>query len=109
MPPPSRFGRKRKAKQVFGDGDCVQPAPPKPYVSTRDETDVPEFASVGATVKCIGWHGGTHKLFTAIVRGVRARFPRIVVEYVADEHGNTLALALPRPKMAYVHAGMLSV
>lgn len=75
----------------------------------QDETEVPEYATVGATVRAIGWHGGTHKFFTARVLEIRTRFPKIVVEFIADETtGASHPIALPEPKTAYVHAGMIS-
>ena len=77
-------------------------------MSIADETEVPGFAAMGATIKCIGWHGGAHKLFTARVLEIRARFPRIVVEFTADDTGATHPIALPQPRIAYVHAGMIS-
>ena len=69
---------------------------------------VPDFCEVGATIRAIGWHGGEHKFFQATVVAHRARFPRIVVEFQADARGATLPLALPEPRQAYVHAGMVA-
>ena len=81
---------------------------PKPFVSVADETLVPDYATVGATVRAVGWHGGTHKFFTAKIIALRTRFPKIVVEFTADEAGATHPIALPEPKTAYVHAGMIA-
>ena len=72
-----------------------------------DELSVPPFCTVGAQVRAVGWHGGA-KVFLATVRAIRQRFPRIVVEYTADEHGVAHPLALPTPRVAYVHGGMVS-
>ena len=77
-------------------------------MSIADETEVPSWVTVGATIKCIGWHGGSHKFFTARVLEIRARFPRIVVEFTADDTGATHPIALPQPRIAYVHAGMIA-
>ena len=104
---------------VFGDrGELDGPASKfksasltasKPFVSIAEETEVPDYATVGATVKAIGWHGGAHKFFTAKVLALRARFPKIVVQFIGDADGATLPpIALPEPKTAYVHAGMIS-
>ena len=115
-PPASRYGRKRKAKEMFGDGG-EQDGPaskfksaaiaPKPFVSMADEIEVPSFCAVGAKIQAIGYHGSTHKLFTATVKSIRAKFPRIVVEFTADADGSTHQLSLPEPRVAYVHAGMV--
>ena len=115
-PPASRFGRKRKVKVVFGDnGEQEGPAskfysappPPRAVVSVADEVAIPGWCTVGARVKALGWHAGGQKRFDAKVTGIRARFPRLVIQYLADEHGATHALALPTPRSAYVHAGMV--
>ena len=81
---------------------------PKPYVAVGDEMVIPPFASVGATVKAVGYYGGSHKLFTAKVIGHRNSFPKIVVRFLSDPDGNENKLALPDPITAYVHAGMLA-
>ena len=52
----------------------------------------------------MGWHAGIKKWFTARVVKVRSAFPKIHVRFVADEAGNTHALALPELD-AYLHAG----
>ena len=51
--------------------------------------------------------GGAHALYRATVLEIRARFPRIVIQYMANERGETHPLALPRPVTAYVHAGLV--
>ena len=115
-PPPSRYGRKRTVKAIFGDGGEQDgpaksfrsaPIAPKPFVALEDEMAIPAYCVPGARIMAVGWHGGSHKLFHAIVRGVRPRFPRLVVEFTADEHGAIHAVALPTPHVAHVHAGMV--
>ena len=78
-------------------------------MSAADEWEVPPFCTVGACIKAVGFHAGTHKLFTATVTSIRDRFPKIVVEFTSDETGSTHPLALPTPKIAYVHAGMVEM
>ena len=102
---------------MFGDGGEQDgpaksfrsaPPPPKPFVSMANEVTVPSWATVGASIKAVGWHGGTHKFFAAKVIALRDRFPKIVVEYTADEAGVTLPIALPEPRTAYLHAGLIA-
>ena len=116
-PPSSRYGRKRALRTLYGDVDEADlPASkfrsatiaPKPFVSMQEEVQVPSWATVDATIRAIGWHGGTHKFFTARVLKIRSQFPRIVVEFIADESGCEHPIALPEPRTAYVHAGMIA-
>ena len=110
----SRYGRERKEKTRFGDAGELEgpakrfksaPAPPKaPRVN---ELLVPDFCTVGATVR-VDWScGGNRQLFSARVEKIRAKFPRIVVRFIADAEGRTQRIALPEPVTAYVHAGLV--
>ena len=65
---------------------------------------MPEYVEEGARVQAMGWHAGTKKWFAARVVKIRKAFPKIHVRFVADEAGNTHALALPELD-AYLHAG----
>ena len=116
--PPSRSGRKRKAKEFFGDGGEQDGAASKfksatlsaskPFVSAEEESIIPDYAHVGATILAVGFQGGQHKLFKSTVIGHRVKFPRIVVEFLSDPAtGSTSSLVLPSPDTAYVHAGMI--
>ena len=104
--PPSRVGRARKPPALF-DEPCER-APPLPPPPEPPRVFVPAFCTVGARIKALGWRNGEHKPFLARVAAIRACFPRILVVYEADEHGATLPLALPAPRTAYVHAGMVA-
>ena len=80
-------------------------AVPAPHV---DELHVPDFAIVGGRIKARGWHAGATKLFEAEVVAIRPRYPRVHVRYVKDlASGETVALALPQPREAYLHAGAI--
>eukprot|EP00966_Prymnesium_polylepis_P301276 6961394-Prymnesium_polylepis.1 len=50
----------------------------------------------------MGLHAGTRRRFKAEVVGLRKQFPRIIVNYIATEDGNTAAIALPEMRTAYV-------
>jgi hypothetical protein len=104
-------------RELYGDGDeghlpaskfRSKPLAPKPFVSVADETEIPSWCTVGATIKAVGYHGGTHKFFTARVQAIRARFPMIVVVFTADENGCEHPITLPEPRSAYVHGGMIA-
>ena len=106
----------RAPKRRFGDGGELDgparawrsaPAPRRASVSAADKRAVPEWCQVGGQVLAEGWHAGGRRWFRARVLEHRDRFPRVVVEYTADEAGATHALALPTPAWAYVHAGQL--
>ena len=71
-----------------------------------DDGSLPAFCHVGATVRAWGSFGEYH-LFTAKVLAHRDRFPRLMIEYLSDASGSTHAIALPRPKVAFVHSGMV--
>jgi len=82
--------------------------PSRPPPPLADETSVPAFAAVGAEVRALGWHGGTHRWFRARVVKLRPRFPKIHVKFLADaETGAAHPLALPLVD-AYLHAGQLA-
>jgi hypothetical protein len=81
--------------------------PPKVYATLSDEKAIPPFVIVGAVVKAVGYYAGSHKLFSAKVVAIRDKFPRIVVQLISDEDGNTLPLCRPDPKTAYVIGGMV--
>ena len=80
---------------------------PKVYATLSDETAIPSFVIEGAMIKAVGYYACAHKLFSAKVVAIRDKFPRIVVQFISDEDGNTLPLCLPDPKTAYVHGGMV--
>ena len=111
MPPPpppplaaTKSGRKRTPKVFFGDAGeqeakrfRSEPVREKAVVPLAVEREVPAFCAVGARVKAIGLHGGSHKLFEARVLRIRERFPRLVVEFVATlPEGLSSAPALPQ-------------
>ena len=120
-PPPTsttttQSGRECRKRARFGDAGEMDgkaskyasaPAPPKPYVSVIDEMTVPTYCTVGATIKVAWWHNSAHQLFSARVEKIRPKFPRIVVRFTADAHGNTNRLCLPEPITAYVHGGLV--
>ena len=68
------------------------------------ETDIPEFAAVGAEVWAYGLHAGARKRFKAEVTKHRKQFPRLVVRFKSTEDGVTAPIALPEMKTAYLHA-----
>lgn len=109
---PRSSTRDRKRKQRFGDAGELDgaassfrsaPSARKKSVSFEDETSVPDFAFPPNELWAKGWHAGRHAWFQARVIKLRPKFPRIHVEFAADEEGNTNALALPELS-AYVHA-----
>ena len=65
---------------------------------------MPPFATPGALVWATGLHAGVRKRFKARVMKIRARFPRIVVSYEADEAGGTHPLELPELRVAWLTA-----
>ena len=69
------------------------------------EREVPPYCTV-AEVRALGWREYRNSSKHSLVR-IRDRFPRVVVEFVADENGQTHPLSLPTPRQAYVHRGML--
>ena len=81
--------------------------PPKVYATLSDEKVIPPFVIKGEMIKAVGYYAGAHKLFSAKVVAIRDKFPRIFVQFISDEDGNTLPLCLPDPKTAYVHGGMV--
>ena len=54
-----------------------------------------------------GWHLGTRKTFVATVVAIRPTHPRIRVRYDACD-GCTHPLALPTPREAYLHSGLVA-
>ena len=109
--PPSRSQRDRKRKQVYGDNGeldgCASsfrsaPPPRKPSVDPSVEMGVPAYALPGEQVWAMGLHAGARKRFKAEVISLRKQFPRIVVKYVATEHNETSAIALPEMRTAYL-------
>ena len=57
-----------------------------------------------------GWcvRKGFGSFFEAEVVAIRPRYPRVHVRYVKDlASGETVALALPQPREAYLHAGAI--
>jgi hypothetical protein len=109
---PRSSTRERKRKQRYGDAGELDgaassfrsaPSARKKSVSFEDETSVPDFAFPPNELWAKGWHAGRHAWFRARVIKLRPKFPRIHVEFIADEGGNTNALALPELS-AYVHA-----
>jgi len=109
---PRSSARERKRKQRYGDAGELDgaassfrsaPSARKKSVSIEDETSVPDFAFPPNELWAKGWHAGRHAWFQARVIKLRPNFPRIHVEFTADEDGNTHALALPELS-AYVHA-----
>ena len=68
------------------------------------ETDIPDFAAVGAEVWAYGLHAGVRKRFKAEVVKHRKQFPRLVVRFTSTEDGVTAPIALPEMKTAYLHA-----
>ena len=63
---------------------------------------VPAYALPGEEVWAMGLHAGARKRFKAEVLSLRKQFPRIIVKYIATEDGNTVAIALPEMRTAYV-------
>ena len=83
-----------------------KPAAPRAPLAD-DEMHVPAFAFVGARVVARGNFAGGVAAFEAEVVAHRANYPPIVVKYVKDARGATHDLALPTPRVAHVHAGMV--
>ena len=109
--PPTRSGRAVNAAARFGDKGELEmrrfmssPTPVKPAVDLAVETAVPAFATKEAVVWAMGLHAGVRKRFKARIVDIRARFPRIVVSYEADEAGGTHPLALPEMRVAWLTA-----
>ena len=80
-----------------------------PVSSGRDVSDIDALdatgIAVGDTLLAKGFApSGSKEWFQAQVTALRPppAFPPIVVKFVATEDGNKLALALPRPRTAYV-------
>ena len=119
LPPPppatpaSRPQRDRKRKAHYGDAGELDgaassfrsaPAARKASLDVSVETEIPEFAAVGAEVWAYGLHAGARKRFKAEIVKHRKQFPRLVVRFKSTEDGVTAPIALPEMKTAYLHA-----
>ena len=68
---------------------------------------MPSFCVVGAKVLA-RTPADADATFEALIVALRPRYPRIHVRFLADHAtGNTSALALPTPREAYLHAGLV--
>lgn len=80
-------------------------APPPPAeIDNAAAFDVSGI-EVGMTLLAKGFApSGQKEWFRAEVTALRPppSFPPVVVKYIATEHGETISLALPRPRSAYV-------
>ena len=108
---PRSSARQPKRKERFGDNGELDgaassfhsaPAARKASIAPDVEMGVPAYALPGEQVWATGLHAGNRKRFKAEVVGLRKQFPRIVVKYIADEGGNTAAIALPEMRTAYL-------
>ena len=63
---------------------------------------VPAFALPGEQVWATGLRAGVRLWFKADVIQLRKQFPRIVVKYTEDEHGETSTHVLPDIRTAYL-------
>ena len=71
-----------------------------------DENGLPELpdgCSVGQYCLAMGSNAGEHRKYKAMLMGVRAAFPPVLVRYIGTADGSTNVLLLPSVAKSFVH------